>query len=430
MKKMIKKSRFILLLLILLYVGVFTFAQGTSNLLGDVNQDGLVDILDALLLSQYYVGLDLSDFSTAHADVDKNNTIDIIDALLVAQYYVGLIPGFGTIDPGGPIASDVCISAAEVAELIAYNLLNRNENGTGYAPACAWHGTLWYAGLVNDSNLIDGSISLYAPYLSGQSQPNEGHVDSNVFGIWPFGLYQRTNNSAYLDIAQYLADDEFDPPRTDGLCRYTRFWVDDLYMICSLQAQAYKALGDEKYMDRCGVQFEAYINTLQQSNGLFHHTANAPYFWGRGNGWAAAAMAEVLLIMPQDHSYRSIIMNAYKKMMEALAEYQDSSGMWHQVITYPTSFLETSCTGMFLFAISTGVRMGWLPEYNYLPVIEQGFRALATYVNSDGNVREICIGTAEGSNLNFYLTRPRRVGDLHGQAGVLWGATSILQLCD
>ena len=50
-------------------------------------------------------------------------------------------------------------------------------------------------------------------------------------------------------------------------------------MICSLQAQAYKATDDLKYMDRCGLQLEAYINKLQQSNGLFHHTLNAPIFW-------------------------------------------------------------------------------------------------------------------------------------------------------
>jgi unsaturated rhamnogalacturonyl hydrolase len=161
--------------------------------------------------------------------------------------------------------------------------------------------------------------------------------------------------------------------------------------------------GPAKYMDRCGVQFDAYIDTLRQSNGLFHHTANAPYFWGRGNGWAAAAMTEVLKNMPQNHSQRSLIMDAYQDMMTALKDNQDSSGMWHQVITTPSSYLESSCTGMFLFAMSTGVRLGWLSESEYIPVIENGFRALATYVNSNGEVREICIGTGEGSNLDFYL---------------------------
>jgi unsaturated rhamnogalacturonyl hydrolase len=420
-----KKIGFVIIILLWVCFCFSAFAQ--SNQLGDVNSNGTVDIVDALLIAQYYVGLNPSNFNQANADVNDSGGIDIVDALLVAQYYVGLIPGFGST---GPVDAEVCASAGDVAERIAYNLLNRNANDTHYATACAWHGTLLYAGLVNDSTLIDGSVDLYAPYLSGQRQPNTGHVDDNVFGIWPFGLYQQTNNSSYLTIAQNLADDEFNPPRSDGLCRYTRFWVDDLYMICSLQAQAYKALHETVYLDRCGVQFAAYFDELQQSNGLFHHTANAPFFWGRGNGWAASAMTEVLLNMPQSHSLYNLIMDAYKRTMDVLVDYQDSSGMWHQVITYPSSYLETSCTGMFLFAMSTGVRMGWLPENEYLPVIERGWRALATYVNANGEVSDICIGTGEGSNIDHYLNRPRSTGDLHGQAAVIWAAVGIMQLCN
>ena len=61
---------------------------------GDVNSDGAVDIIDALLIAQYYVGLKPRDFDAAAADVNCDAKIDIIDALLVAQYYVNLIREF------------------------------------------------------------------------------------------------------------------------------------------------------------------------------------------------------------------------------------------------------------------------------------------------------------------------------------------------
>jgi hypothetical protein len=61
---------------------------------GDVNSDGEVDIVDALLTAQFYVGLNPSGFNEAAADADCNGNIDIVDALLIAQYYVGLISGF------------------------------------------------------------------------------------------------------------------------------------------------------------------------------------------------------------------------------------------------------------------------------------------------------------------------------------------------
>ena len=58
---------------------------------GDVNDDDVVDIVDALLIAQYYVQLDPNPFNADVADVNGDGVIDIIDALLVAQYYVDLI---------------------------------------------------------------------------------------------------------------------------------------------------------------------------------------------------------------------------------------------------------------------------------------------------------------------------------------------------
>ena len=74
---------------------------------GDVNTDNSVNIIDALLVAQYYVKLDPAGFDSSVADVDDDGVIGIIDALLIARFYVGLItslPGCsGTPAPtGGP----------------------------------------------------------------------------------------------------------------------------------------------------------------------------------------------------------------------------------------------------------------------------------------------------------------------------------------
>lgn len=59
---------------------------------GDVNDDGRVDIIDALLVAQYYVGLHVFLPHLAGGDVNVDDTVNIIDALIIAQYYVGLYP--------------------------------------------------------------------------------------------------------------------------------------------------------------------------------------------------------------------------------------------------------------------------------------------------------------------------------------------------
>jgi glucuronoarabinoxylan endo-1,4-beta-xylanase len=76
-------------------VTTFTAGGGSSpGNIGDVNGDSNINIVDALLIAQYYVGLNPSPFDTAAADANCNGSIDITDALLVAQYYVGIITQF------------------------------------------------------------------------------------------------------------------------------------------------------------------------------------------------------------------------------------------------------------------------------------------------------------------------------------------------
>ena len=65
-----------------------------ATTLGDTNGDGAMDIIDALFIVQYYVGLNPVNFIPENADTNCDGTVDIIDALLIVQYYVGLISGF------------------------------------------------------------------------------------------------------------------------------------------------------------------------------------------------------------------------------------------------------------------------------------------------------------------------------------------------
>jgi hypothetical protein len=57
----------------------------------DVNSGGAIDIVNALLVTPHYVGLNPANFDSGAADVNGDSGIDIVDALLIAQYYVGLI---------------------------------------------------------------------------------------------------------------------------------------------------------------------------------------------------------------------------------------------------------------------------------------------------------------------------------------------------
>lgn len=63
----------------------------------DVNNDYDINIVDALHIAQYYVGL-INYLDTRVADVNCDRQIDIMDALLIAQMYVGLISSLNCCD--------------------------------------------------------------------------------------------------------------------------------------------------------------------------------------------------------------------------------------------------------------------------------------------------------------------------------------------
>ena len=98
-------------------------------------------------------------------------------------------------------------------------------------------------------------------------------------------------------------------------------------MIGSLQVQAFRVTGEMVYLERAALETDAYIQKLQQPNGLFHHGPNAPFFWGRGNGWVAAGLAEILSELPANNPHYGSIANGYRRMMKTILQYQSEDGM-------------------------------------------------------------------------------------------------------
>lgn len=318
---------------------------------------------------------------------------------------------------------------AIIGEKVAINIINRSF-GWRYQKVAAYYGALIFADASGNAKIANKIEEGFAPYNSGKKKYKKGHVDYNVFGLWPLELYRQTGNEEYLKKGIALADDEYKNPQADGLTDLTRYWVDDMYMVGSLQIQAYKNTGDKVYLDRAALHLYMYIDSLQMPNGLFFHRPDAPHYWGRGNGWAAAAMAEVLPELPKDHEYYDVLLSAYRKMMRGLLNTQGDSGMWHQLLNNHDSFEEPSCSGMFLFAMITGLDHGLLPHDKYIGAIENGWNALCDFVNDQGEVVGVCMWTNAKERTSYYLRRPRITGDYHGQAAVLWAATAMIKLMD
>jgi rhamnogalacturonyl hydrolase YesR len=310
-----------------------------------------------------------------------------------------------------------------------------------YPEACTWYGALTFAQFTGDTELLSKLIRRFEPLLNERKDlvPVPDHVDYTVFAAVPLELYIQTKDNRYLDLGKEMADKQWGEPfgqrATDqsreyyrmGLTWQTRMWIDDMFMITAAQAQAYRATGDRKYIDRAAREMVVYLDSLQMPNGLFYHAPDVPFFWGRGNGWMAAGMSELLSSLPEDNPDRARIMKGYTTMMASLLKFQGEDGMWRQLIDRPESWQETSCTGMFTFAFITGVKNGWLDESTYGPAARKGWLGLIKYIDGNADIHQVCEGTSKKNELQYYLDRKRNVGDLHGQAPVLWCATALLR---
>jgi unsaturated rhamnogalacturonyl hydrolase len=294
-----------------------------------------------------------------------------------------------------------------------------------YADVASAYGAAKLAAALRDDALFERVRARHQKLIESAIPNSRNHVDANVYGVWPLELWLRTGDRRARLAGLAMADDQWTRLGEDGLTSQARYWIDDVWMIGALQIQAWRSTKDPKYLDRAALMADKYLGRLQQPNGLFHHGPKAPFFWGRGNGWVAAGLAEILSELPKDHPAYDGVLAGYRKMMAALVRYQAEDGMWRQLIDYPEAWKETSATAMFGFAMAVGVRRGILDDPAYRLAYRRAWTALSSYVGPDGQLAAICVGTGQSRDADYYLNRPTVRGDLHGQAALLWFAAEL-----
>jgi len=325
-------------------------------------------------------------------------------------------------------------SPQEVGKKVAEHFVTSPHQYTAtihYSEVCAWYGALTFATLTHDEALRAELIKKFEPLLPGGAEaariPTRHHVDDSIFGVVPLEIGLETKDPKYLADGTYWADRQWENPQPDGLSAETRYWIDDMYMLTMLQLEAYRATGDKKYLERDAKEMVSYLDKLQQPNGLFFHAPDVQFYWGRGDGWVAAGMAEMLRSLPADHPLRPRILKGYRLMMAGLLKYQGKDGMWRQLIDRDDAWPESSSSAMFSFAMITGVKNGWLDAKTYGPAARKSWIAVVGYVDQNSDVTQVCEGTGKKDDLQYYYERKRRTGDFHGQAPVLWAASALLR---
>ncbi|HEY9047871.1 MAG TPA: glycoside hydrolase family 88 protein [Ohtaekwangia sp.] len=287
----------------------------------------------------------------------------------------------------------------------------------------------------------DGSIRTYDLL--------EYNIDHVTPGRVVLALYRETGEEKYKKAADLLHEQLNWQPRTKegGFWHKHRYpyqmWLDGLYMGEPFSAEYAQLFHQDKNFDDIINQFvwmEKHVRDAK--TGLLYHawdeskkqrwadpaTGHAPGFWGRGMGWYAMALVDVLDYIPANHPRRKEMIAILQRLGTALKNYQDpASGVWYQVVDKATTqgnYLEASASCMFVYALAKGSRLGYLDK-SYSALAKKGFDGiLKNFIETDQQglvhlTKTVSVGGLGGTpyrdgSFEYYISEPLRTDDLKG----------------
>ncbi len=250
---------------------------------------------------------------------------------------------------------------------------------------------------IDDLIALDGSIKGY--------RVDEYSLDNLNMGKVVFSVLEETNDPGhkqrYEKALRLLRSQMKTHPRTsDGGFWHKQIyphqlWLDGAYMAGPFLAKYARVFNEPDLFDQVAQELIVLErHTRDPKTGLLHHgwdesraerwanpkTGTSPSFWGRAMGWYAMALVDVIELMPKTHAKRNALVAILHRLAAAVAATQDKqAGVWWQVLDAPKrdkNYLEASASAMFVYALSKGVRNGWLDSGKYAPVAERGYRGI------------------------------------------------------
>jgi rhamnogalacturonyl hydrolase YesR len=266
--------------------------------------------------------------------------------------------------------------------------------------------------------------------------------DFGAMGAAIIDVNKISSKKEYTDFIQLAASHimKKQPRLTDGTLVRTwpykfTLWADDLYMGVSFLARMGKYSQNNIYYDDAIKQvlnFNKYL--WNPTKELYCHAYYADLdcvggaHWGRCNGWVMLATVHLLNSLPENYPNQSKIIDLLKRHITGVSHYQDSEGLWHQLLDKSDSYSETSCSTIFVYSIARAINQGWLDK-RYASIALKGWDGLRKQkITSDFIIKDICIGTGIGTDLTYYYLRPKKDNDIHGMGLIIDAGLEIINL--
>jgi unsaturated rhamnogalacturonyl hydrolase len=282
-------------------------------------------------------------------------------------------------------------------------------------------------------------------YLKRSNPLGRYHADDYCVGQTYIELYRKYHDKNMIKPMQAYFDKIIkDPAKGDLLFVNTKdywstqrwSWCDALFMGPTVWAKMANVTGKKKYLSFMYTEYKATTDYLyDKDEHLYFRDSNyftkkesngAKVFWGRGNGWVFAGLPIIIRELPGKYENKDYFVNIFKEMAARLLSLQTADGFWHASLLDPGNYPnpEMSATAFFVYGFAWGVNNGYLDKATYLPAVIKGWKSMVTSVWPDGKVGFIQPIGADPKSVTREMT------EVYGVGGFLMAGTEITRLID
>lgn len=207
-------------------------------------------------------------------------------------------------------------------------------------------------------------------------------------------------------------------------------WIDTLFMAGIVLADSARLFHREDCQQAALEQFRLHQLSLQDAETcLYRHlyeVSSSSYmagaFWGRGNGWMAASVVDIVSAMGTANAAE--IITSFQAQMQAVQPLQEADGSFHTILNDPATYTEMSATAALGYGAIKGLHLGIL-DSSFQKVAQRALQVVLHNVDENGVVLNVSSGTSGFIAYEEYNAIPR-APRLYGQALAILLMTEFL----
>jgi rhamnogalacturonyl hydrolase YesR len=139
-------------------------------------------------------------------------------------------------------------------------------------------------------------------------------------------------------------------------------------------------------------------------------------------------MSDLLDVLPKNHPGYQKVLAQHRAALRGIARQQSGEGMWHQMLDRHDSYLETSGTAMFVYALAHAINQGWISPTTYGSIAQAGWAGISARIKEDGSVVDGVTATTFAADHVYYYNRPTSINAMAGYGPVLLAGFEMIRL--